>query len=78
LASNLLRINAVRLILPNFWFGQAKCADGLMALRRCRCGPPALDQRGNAIPRCGALHDASSNGAEAFRTFAVAAKSPVG
>jgi phage terminase large subunit len=60
-------INAVRMILPNCWFDEANCEDGLYALRHYRY---KVDSNGEFSRE--PLHDKSSDGADAFRYCAVA------
>lgn len=62
-------INAVRLVLPNCFFDEEECEDGLKALRHYRYR--VHDGHLSNDP----LHDWASHGADAFRSFAVAAKS---
>ena len=62
-------INAARLVLPNCWFDETECTDGLHALRHYRY--KVTDGQLSNEP----LHDGASDGADAFRYMAVALKS---
>ena len=62
-------INAVRTIFPRCWFDEARCAQGLDALRFYQWGPPSSTGLEKREP----LHDWASHGADAFRTMATAA-----
>ena len=62
-------INAARMILPNCWFDETECTDGLNALRHYRYR--IVDGQQSNEP----LHDWASDGADAFRYFGVGAKS---
>jgi phage terminase large subunit len=64
-------INAARTVFGRCWFDQAKCADGLQALRHYR-----YDTDENRQFKLTPLHDWASDGADAFRYFAVAMKEP--
>ena len=65
-------INAARTLLPNCWFDERKCADGLHALRHYQYKVhPETGQRSKEP-----LHDFASHGADAFRYFAVAINEP--
>ena len=66
--SRLDGINAARMIFPNCWFDSDECADGLDALRHYRYR--VVDGQLSNEP----LHDWASDGADAFRTMAVALK----
>lgn len=60
-------INAVRSLLPMFWFDEERCAPGLSALKnysKTKTGQPN--------------HNWASHGADAFRTFAVSANKTLG
>lgn len=61
-------IQAVRQILPLFWFDSVKCADGVKALSQYR---RVWDDK-NKIWKDYPLHDFTSHAADAFRTGAVA------
>jgi len=63
-------INAVRTILNRCWFDRDKCSRGIMALKNYR---KDWDEK-NKVFRKTPLHDWSSHGADAFRTFAVGFK----
>lgn len=63
-------INAVRSTLSQCYFDVDKCSRGLQALRNYR---KDWDEK-NMVYRRGPLHDWSSHGADAFRTFAVSYK----
>lgn len=63
-------INAARIIFPNCWFDEIKCADGLGRLRHYRY--KVVDGQLSEEP----LHDDSSNGADAFMTLAQSLKEP--
>lgn len=70
-------IAAARAVFPRCYFDADKCADGLQALRHYRY---ELDDK-NSLPekphfKKTPLHDWSSNGADAFRQFAVAIREP--
>ena len=64
-------INAARTIFPNCWFDEAKCADGLNALRRYRYDLDKNDER-----KANPLHDEASHAADAFRYLAMSLKTP--
>lgn len=60
-------INAARILLPNVWFDQEKCAKGISCLQNYR-------RRWNEELRTYSdtpLHDWASHGADAFRYFAL-------
>jgi phage terminase large subunit len=63
-------INAVRLVLPNCYFDESECEDGLNALRHYRY--KVKDGKLSNEP----LHDHASDGADAFRYFAVSTRAP--
>lgn len=63
-------IDAARLLLPHVWFDQTKCANGIEALRAYRRKFDELTNSFSNKP----LHDWASNGADAFRMFAVSTK----
>lgn len=65
-------INAARVVLNNCYFDQDGCEDGLRALRHYRYG--IKDGQRTNEP----LHNWASDGADAFRYFAVSAKTPRG
>jgi phage terminase large subunit len=65
-------INAARSILPQCWFDQERCADGLQALRNYRYGEIKTLEHPTREP----LHDWASHAADAFRYFAVGIKQP--
>lgn len=60
-------INAVRQILPLCWFDEGKCGRGIEAMRQYR---REFDDKTKAF-RQRPLHDWTSHGADAFRTFAM-------
>lgn len=65
-------INSARELFPRIWFDQARCSDGLQALRHYRYD---VDERtGQQADR--PLHDVHSHAADAFRYFAVAMREP--
>lgn len=64
-------INAARTIFPLCYFDRQRCADGLQALRHYRWGETAA-----GIVTREPLHDWASHGADAWRYFAMAAKTP--
>jgi phage terminase large subunit len=64
-------INAARVVLPNCYFDETKCEDGLNALRHY-CFK--VDNRGQLSEK--PQHDWASDGADAFRYFAVSTKTP--
>ncbi len=61
-------ILAVRRIFPNCWFDEAKCRDGLKALKSYQWGKPSASGVAKGEP----LHDWASHAADAFRSLAVA------
>jgi phage terminase large subunit len=63
-------INAARLIFPNCYFDEDKCADGLNALRHYRYR--VKDGHLSNEP----LHDWASDGADAFRYLALSLRGP--
>lgn len=63
-------IEAVRSVLGNCWFSQKNCQRGIDALRAYR---KAWDDK-NKIFQSHPLHDWASNGADAFRMFAMGRK----
>lgn len=63
-------ILAARAVFPQVWFDEDKCADGLMALRHYRYDVDPETGQFSKEP----LHDANSDGADAFGTFALAFK----
>lgn len=63
-------INAARMIFPNCYFDEQHCADGLDRLRHYRYR--VIEGQLSEEP----LHDDSSNGADAFMTFAQSIKNP--
>jgi phage terminase large subunit len=65
-------INAARTIFDNCWFDEAKCADGLQALRHYRYEVDEITGQFSRQP----LHDAASHAADAFRYLAVSLKEP--
>ena len=65
-------INAARTIFPRCWFDQEKTADGLSCLRHYRYEVDPDTGHYSAKP----LHDDYSNGADAFRYFAVSLSEP--
>lgn len=60
-------INAARTILPNCYFDEKKCADGLQCLRRYRY---EFDDENNTFSKV-PVHDEYSHGADAFRYLAM-------
>jgi hypothetical protein len=65
-------INAVRSILPSFWFDEEKCGPGIESLRHYR---RVFNERMNDFtPR--PLHDWTSHAVDAFRYFAVGYRQP--
>lgn len=60
-------INAARLVLPKCWFDAERCAVGLEALQHYRWDYNTRIHEFKPVP----VHDWSSHGADAFRTFAV-------
>lgn len=60
------RVNAARLMIPQCWFDQGRCAGGLERLRNYR-------RRWNRASHSygGPLHDQASHGADAFGEFAL-------
>lgn len=66
-------INAARTIFGNCWFDEAKCADGLQALRHYRYEVDEITGQFSRTP----LHDPASHAADAFRYLAVSLKEPV-
>jgi phage terminase large subunit len=65
-------INAARTVFPLCWFDRERCDEGLKALRHYRYGEVKTVQHVSREP----LHDKSSHGADAWRSFAVVAKPP--
>lgn len=63
-------INAARLLFPNVWFDEVGCEDGLSALRHYRYR--VSDGQLSNDP----LHDWASDGADAFRTWAMGMQAP--
>lgn len=63
-------INAARIIFPTVWFDEKKCSDGLGRLRHYRFR--VVDGHLSNEP----LHDDASDGADAWRYFAVGAREP--
>jgi len=59
-------IDAARMVFPLVWFHQAKCYDGIEALRAYRRRFNELTNSFSNTP----LHDWASNSADAFRIFA--------
>ncbi|MEE8632095.1 MAG: terminase family protein [Candidatus Bathyarchaeia archaeon] len=66
-------IDAVRFILPHCYIDQANCGDGIEALRAYRRRYDEITKAFSPKP----LHDWSSNGADAFRYFALVAKEKI-
>ena len=64
-------INAARLIFNSCWFDDDKCEQGLHRLRHYKY--EVIDGQVSEAP----LHDAASDGADAFRYFAVASGRPM-
>src|SRR5690606_33047204 len=60
-------IQAVRALLPRFWFDATKCADGLDKLRQYRSEYDEKRQVFSNRP----LHDFTSHCADAFRQYCV-------
>lgn len=65
-------INACRTVFPKCFFDQEKTKIGLQRLRYYRYA----DASGNGVQPQNPLHDANSNGADGFRSFAVAIQEP--
>lgn len=65
-------INAVRSILPNCWFDEKKCTDGLQGLRHYQWGPISS----SGVERREPLHNWASHPADAFRTLALCIQQP--
>lgn len=63
-------INAAKIVMKNCWFDSEKCEDGLWALRHYRY--KITDGQLSNEP----LHDEASDGADAFRYFAMSSKAP--
>jgi len=63
-------INAARMVLPNCWFDEDGCSDGIKALRHYRY--KVEEGQLSKEP----LHDWASDGADAFRYFAVGSREP--
>lgn len=63
-------INAARLLFSNVWFDEVGCEDGLSALRHYRYR--VSDGQLSNDP----LHDWASDGADAFRTWAMGMQTP--
>lgn len=63
-------INAVRMLLSRCWFDEVKCSFGIKALENYR---RKYDSKNNVYLNK-PLHDWSSHGADAFRTYAVGAR----
>lgn len=61
-------INAARVIFPQCWFDESKCADGLQALRHYRYDVDPETGQFSRKP----LHDHNSHAADAFRMMAMA------
>jgi phage terminase large subunit len=65
-------INAAREIFPNCWFDEAKCADGLQALRHYRYEVDEITGQFSRRP----MHDGNSHAAKAFEQLALSLKEP--
>jgi phage terminase large subunit len=65
-------INAARTIFPNCWFDEAKCADGMQALRHYRYEVDEITGQFSRVP----LHDANSHAAKSFEQLALSLKEP--
>ncbi len=65
-------INAARTIFGQCWFDGERCAEGLQALRHYRWSPVGT----LGIIKREPLHDWASNGADAFRYFAIGIRTP--
>ena len=65
-------INAARLVFPNCYFDETACEDGLDALRHYKY--KVIDGKLSNEP----MHDWASDGADAFRYFAVSTRAPRG
>jgi len=63
-------INGVRQLLPCCWFDEARCRDGLEALRQYQTEWSDKDRCFRDTPK----HDWTSHAADAFRYLAMAAK----
>jgi phage terminase large subunit len=61
-------INATRTVFPTMWFDQARCADGIQALRYYRYAVDADTGQFSKQP----AHDAASHAADGLRYCAVA------
>jgi hypothetical protein len=66
-------IEAVRSVLPQCWFDKKRCEKGILALRNYR---KEFDEK-RSVWRNTPYHDHYSNGADAFRMFAVGYRKPV-
>ena len=62
-----VHIPAARNVLAQCWFDEIKCADGLLALENYRAEYDEEKKKLSNRP----MHDWSSHGSDAFRTFAV-------
>jgi phage terminase large subunit len=65
-------IAAARTVFPVCWFDRERTENGVRALRHYRYGEVKQHHHPTREP----LHDQSSHGADAFRYFAIGAKSP--
>ena len=65
-------LNAARTVFPQCRFDAERCADGLQGLAHYQWGEPAKNGREARVP----LHNFASHPADAFRTAAVALKTP--
>jgi phage terminase large subunit len=72
-------ISAVRAVLPNCYFDQERCREGLRALRSYQWGIELDDEgrvKGGGLEKREPLHDWASHGSSAFGTLAVTVKYP--
>lgn len=68
----LIGISAARAIFPNCYFDADRCSDGLMGLRNYQWDAPSP----KGVEKREPLHNWASHPADAFRTFAMAARMP--
>ncbi len=70
-------INAARIIFPTCWFDEEGCEDGINALRHYRYKVmESIDDNSPKQLSNDPVHDWASDGADAFRYFAVGSKMP--
>lgn len=67
-------LNICRTVFASCWFDREKTPDGVSALRHYRYGVDENTGRRSRLP----IHDQSSHGADAFRTFAVGMRGEAG